>query len=185
MKSKIGHFCNFDCLVYFHIPTKRRKLTPLGEKGIFVSYSQLSKAYRVFIPLQKKVVVHWDVKFEEGLEFRKSHDPIPVTKDKERHAPKIEESSSPPIAGTQPLVVNLVAQGQIASFGQPSSSRKTPPSPWKNLIWPWKNVIFLWKTHKDTIVQVDLDKEKAPPESHINTSQGNLIWTSSHTSSSL
>jgi hypothetical protein len=40
----------FGCPVYSHIPKdKRNKLEPSGKKGIFVGYSESSKAYRIYI----------------------------------------------------------------------------------------------------------------------------------------
>jgi hypothetical protein len=48
VKPKIGHFCIFGCPVYIHVPAKKRKkLEPSGEKGLFVGYSETSKAYRI------------------------------------------------------------------------------------------------------------------------------------------
>ena len=50
VKPKIGHLRIFGCPLYIHVPMeKRTKLEPLGEKGIFVGYSENSKAYRIFI----------------------------------------------------------------------------------------------------------------------------------------
>jgi hypothetical protein len=91
VKSKIGHLWIFGCPVYIHVPMeKRTKLEPSGEKGIFVGYRDTSKAYRIFIPTQRKTVVRRDVKFEESLVSRKSHGPLPVTKDEEQEALKDE-----------------------------------------------------------------------------------------------
>jgi hypothetical protein len=45
-KPEIEHFRIFGCPVYLHIPKEKRpKLEPLGKKGIFVGYSESSKAY--------------------------------------------------------------------------------------------------------------------------------------------
>jgi hypothetical protein len=75
VKPKIGHFRIFGCPVYIHVPVeKRTKLEPSGEKGIFVGYNETSKAYRIFIPAQRKTMVSRDVKFEENLASRKSHE---------------------------------------------------------------------------------------------------------------
>ena len=41
------------------------KLEPMAEKGIFMGYSETSKAYRTFIPSKQRVVIRRDVKFEE------------------------------------------------------------------------------------------------------------------------
>jgi hypothetical protein len=83
VKSKIGHFRIFNCPLYIHVLVeKRTKLEPSGEMGLFIAYSETSKAYRIWIPAQRKIVVSQDVSFEEGLAYRKSHEPIPITKNK-------------------------------------------------------------------------------------------------------
>ena len=48
-KPEVSHLRIFGCLVYIHIPkAKRTKLDPLGNKGIFVGYSESSKAYIIY-----------------------------------------------------------------------------------------------------------------------------------------
>jgi hypothetical protein len=46
-KLEVGHFRIFGCLVYCHVPSeKRTKRKATAEKGIFIGYSETSKAYR-------------------------------------------------------------------------------------------------------------------------------------------
>lgn len=72
-KLDVGNFCIFGCLTYSYVPKeKRTKLEPTADKGIFVGYSETSKAYRIYIPTKRKVVVRRDVKFEEERAFRGS-----------------------------------------------------------------------------------------------------------------
>ena len=48
-KLEVSHLGIFSYPVYIHIPKdKRTKLDPLGKKGIFVGYSESSKAYRIY-----------------------------------------------------------------------------------------------------------------------------------------
>ena len=49
-------------------------LEPTAEKGIFVGYSETSKAFRIYILAWRKVVVRRDVKFEEDRAFRRSRE---------------------------------------------------------------------------------------------------------------
>jgi hypothetical protein len=50
-KPKVNHLQIFGCPVYVHIlKDKRSKLDSSGKKGVFVGYSETSKAYRVYIP---------------------------------------------------------------------------------------------------------------------------------------
>ena len=50
-KAEVSHLKIFDCPVYVHIPKeKRTKLDPSINKGIFVGYHEVSKAFRIYIP---------------------------------------------------------------------------------------------------------------------------------------
>jgi hypothetical protein len=93
-KTEVGHFHIFGCLIYCHIPSKKRtKLEATVEKGIFVGYSETSKAYRLYIPALRKTIVTRDVKFEEDSSLRKEHDIVSATKgDQELETQKDEET---------------------------------------------------------------------------------------------
>ena len=43
-----------------------------AERGIFVGYNENSKAFRIYLLVQRKVVVRREVRFEEEQNFRKS-----------------------------------------------------------------------------------------------------------------
>jgi hypothetical protein len=69
----VEHLRIFGCPVYFHIPKdKRKKLEPSRKKGIFVGYSESSKAYRIYILKKHKVEVNNDITFNEKMSFKKS-----------------------------------------------------------------------------------------------------------------
>ena len=54
-KPEVSHLRIFGCPVYIHIPKeKRTKLYPSGKKGVFMGYSESSKAYRIYFPRFKK-----------------------------------------------------------------------------------------------------------------------------------
>jgi hypothetical protein len=72
-KPNVENLRIFGCQVYSHIPKdKRNKLESSRKKGIFVGYSDSSKAYRIYIPEQHKIEVSRDVTFNERMAFRKS-----------------------------------------------------------------------------------------------------------------
>ena len=74
-KPEVGHFCIFGSLNYSHVPSKKReKLESTAENGIFVGYDETAKAFRIYLPSQRKVVVRRDVKFEEERAFRRSRE---------------------------------------------------------------------------------------------------------------
>ena len=56
----------FGCVAYAHVPDElRKKLDNKGEKCIFVGYSDESKAYKLYNPLTKKVIINIDMHFIE------------------------------------------------------------------------------------------------------------------------
>jgi len=60
----------FGCLCFTYIPqVKRDKLDKKSEVGIFVGYSTISKAYRVFQPHTSRVIVSRDVHFAENKQW--------------------------------------------------------------------------------------------------------------------
>ena len=71
-KPEVGHFCIFGCLTYSHIPfEKRTKFEPTTERRIFVGYDETSKAFCIYLPSLRKVVVRREVRFEEERAFKK------------------------------------------------------------------------------------------------------------------
>jgi hypothetical protein len=71
----IGHLRIFGCPVYFHVPKeKRSKIDPLGRKGTFLGYSESSKAYQIYILVQRQIEVRRDGIFEENIAFQRSRE---------------------------------------------------------------------------------------------------------------
>ena len=59
VKPDVCHLRIFGCSVYIHIPKeKRSRLEPLGKKGTFVGYNETSKAYQIYIPIQRHIEVN-------------------------------------------------------------------------------------------------------------------------------
>ena len=59
--------------MYIHIPKeKRTKLDPSRKKGIFVGYSESSKAYSIYFPGFNKIDISRDITFDEELAYNKS-----------------------------------------------------------------------------------------------------------------
>jgi hypothetical protein len=51
IKPEVGHLRTFGCPVYIHVPNeKRTKMEPSCKKGVFVGYSENSKAYWIYVP---------------------------------------------------------------------------------------------------------------------------------------
>ena len=69
-KPEVIHLRIFGCPVYIHIPKeKRTELDPSGKKGIFMGYSEISKAYRIYFLGYKKIEINRDVTFDEDTTY--------------------------------------------------------------------------------------------------------------------
>ncbi|XP_022998981.1 uncharacterized protein LOC111493510 [Cucurbita maxima] len=65
-KTVVDHFRIFGCIEYAHIPDeKRKKLEDKSLKCVFLGVSEISKPYKLYDSLTKKVVVSCDVIFDE------------------------------------------------------------------------------------------------------------------------
>ena len=72
-KPEVSHIRIFGSPMYIHIlKEKRTKLDPSGKKGIFVGYSESSKAYKIYFPGYKKIDINKDVTFDEDTAYNKS-----------------------------------------------------------------------------------------------------------------
>ena len=88
-KPEVSHLRIFRCLVYIHMPKeKRTKLEPSRRKGIFVGYSERSKAYRIYFPGFKKIDISRDVTFDKDSAYNKSR-----KKPKETEVPRIHDTT--------------------------------------------------------------------------------------------
>ena len=66
-KPSLKNFKVFGCLCFTYVPQiKRDKLDKKVEPGIFVGYSSVSTAYRVFQPHTRKILISRDVYFMEN-----------------------------------------------------------------------------------------------------------------------
>jgi hypothetical protein len=95
-------------------------LDPSRRKCLFVGYNETSKAYRVCILEQRKIMVRRDVKFEKDFASRKSHESISVIEDEEQEAWKVELGS--------PVISRAVHQlsGEEGETVAPSTSVRRP-----------------------------------------------------------
>ena len=60
----------FGCVAYAHIPKENReKLDEKGEKCMFIGYSHETKAYRLYKPEFKELIISRDVIFDEAAEW--------------------------------------------------------------------------------------------------------------------
>ncbi|CAM8965989.1 unnamed protein product [Rhodiola kirilowii] len=67
IKPSVEHLRIFGCVAHVHIPKQKRvKLDDRSHKCVMLGVSDESKAYRLFDPVTKKIVISKDVIFEEN-----------------------------------------------------------------------------------------------------------------------
>ena len=79
----VEHLRVFGCVAYAHVPKeKRQKLDDKGVKYIFIGYNSESKAYRLYDPLNNKMILSRDMKFLENQSWYGPIDESPSTSSK-------------------------------------------------------------------------------------------------------
>ena len=69
-RPDVSHIRIFNSVCYFHVhANNRKKLDPSREKGLLVGYNKISKAYRVYIPSRRRIIVSRDVQFDEDKDL--------------------------------------------------------------------------------------------------------------------
>ena len=67
IKPSVEYFKVFGCLAHVHVPDQKRiKLDDKSFQCVLLGVSDESKAYRLFDPVSKKIIVSRDVVFEEN-----------------------------------------------------------------------------------------------------------------------
>jgi hypothetical protein len=95
IKPEVGHLRIFGCPMYIHVlKEKRTKMEPSGKKGVFVGYSENSKAYRIYVPGQRQIEVRRDVTFHEEAAFKKSRELQQESEAVQRASPSSENEES-------------------------------------------------------------------------------------------
>ncbi|WVY92614.1 hypothetical protein V8G54_031702 [Vigna mungo] len=66
----MNFFKIFGCLCFTHFPQSNRdKLYKRASPGIFIGYSTVNKAYKIFQPQTRKIIISRDVHFLEDEEW--------------------------------------------------------------------------------------------------------------------
>lgn len=67
-KANVNYFRTFGCKVFVSDTTPgKEKFQPRAKEGIFVGYSSESKAYRIWVPAERKIHISRDVKFLDEI----------------------------------------------------------------------------------------------------------------------
>jgi hypothetical protein len=116
----VEHLRVFGCVAFAHIPKERRqKWDDKGEKCIFIGYSEQSKAYKLYNPKTKELIINRDVIF---LEDEAWNDQQGTTQDVGATIPPMELSN-----GTQGITT-MIPQSIGIQHGAQGVTQVTPPS---------------------------------------------------------
>ena len=67
MNHSVSHLKVFGCVAYAHVPYELiKKLDKKGQKCIFVGYSEDTKSYKLYDPIERKLIISCDVQFVEN-----------------------------------------------------------------------------------------------------------------------
>jgi hypothetical protein len=70
MKPSVKHFRVFGCIAHVHIPdVHRKKLDNKCTRCVLLGVSEDSKAYKLYNPVDEKIIISRDVVFEEDKEW--------------------------------------------------------------------------------------------------------------------
>ncbi|CAJ2640628.1 unnamed protein product [Trifolium pratense] len=70
IKPSMTHFKKFGCIAYVHVPDNlRKKLDDKSTTCVHLGISEESKAYKLYVPIKRKIVVSKDVKFDERKQW--------------------------------------------------------------------------------------------------------------------
>jgi len=68
-KLSVSHLKVFGSIAYGHVPAQQKnKLEDRSKKYMFIGYDEKTKAYRLFNPITKKVIMSRDVQVDEESE---------------------------------------------------------------------------------------------------------------------
>jgi hypothetical protein len=144
MRPDVEHIRIFGCATFSHVPTERRtKLDPTAQQGILVGYSEVSKAYRIYIASLRRVIVSRDVRFEEDRAFARSLESSRAVEDDAEVPLAVSEGAQPqgsdmaesgvtgsPFTASQSPVQHVQSDGaETTEIGQTSGSQSVAASP--------------------------------------------------------
>lgn len=123
-KPDVSHMRIFGCVAYAHVPNNlRKKLDDKSKKCIFLGYGEQSKAYLLYNPITRKVVINKDIKFTKEETWDGSVQVV--------GAEKIDEEVNPthaPIEQDHEQKGPTVPKGESSSEGQALSTSTSESS---------------------------------------------------------
>ncbi|HEY5260323.1 MAG TPA: reverse transcriptase domain-containing protein, partial [Rhabdochlamydiaceae bacterium] len=102
-KPTVSHFKVFGSVAYAHVPDQRRtKLDDKSKKFVFIGYDEKTKAYKLYDPIERKVVGSRDVHVNEksAWDWNKKCE----MEDEEAELDESEKEESSAVVPTSPVV---------------------------------------------------------------------------------
>jgi hypothetical protein len=130
MKPTVEYFRVFGCLAHVHVPDQRRiKLDDKSILCVLLGVSDESKAYRLFDPVSKKIIVSRDVVFEEtkGWNWDMSREEI-ISDVLEWGDPEEEIDGAQNAQKLGQRIMRMKKQVQLGSLEQMPTRMKRPSS---------------------------------------------------------
>jgi hypothetical protein len=122
-KLNVAHLRTFGCIAYAHVPSKlRKKLDDRSEKCIFTGYSETSKAYRIYNPITKKLILSRDVQFLENQFWDDSENQQVDSQNPLLRSSENTENLEQPVH--QPISPRMQVQGQPDNSQDSSTSSR-------------------------------------------------------------
>ncbi|KAG6512700.1 hypothetical protein ZIOFF_030829 [Zingiber officinale] len=169
-KSDIRHLKVFGSVAYSLIPqANRNKFDDKSEKCIFIGYSERSKAYKLYNPKTKKIVISRDVLFDEDASFDDpkgkaneiyipSYSEQESEEDNSSHSPRNSPSSSTSpqrkIRSVQELLDSSEPIEYDDSLSKHSEGKLVNPTMFRSLVG---NLMYLIATRPDITYAVSCD----------------------------
>ncbi|KAA0058989.1 integrase [Cucumis melo var. makuwa] len=121
-KLSVSHLRVFGSIAYSYIPNQLRgKLNDKSEKCIMVGYSENSKAYRLYNPVSRKIIISRDVIFNEDESWNWNDDvdeaksPFHVNIDENKVAQELEQAEIQAVESASSSTSSSTSDVEISS----------------------------------------------------------------------
>ena len=199
IKPNVSKFRTFGSTAYVHIPkTLRNKLDAVSVKGIFVGYEEASKAYRILLDNEPKILISRNVIFDEttgphgdnsvdikdmvnnSLE-REDNTDIEDNTAQDVPAVQPDDEDHQPVPDEQPLHQDTTSEGapepvQVPARRYPLRDRR-PPSEWYRATVAKYQDHPEPKTFEEAVNAPDAERWRQAMDEEIESLHANGTWT--------
>ena len=168
-KPVANHLRVFGCDAYAHIPKdERSKFDSKARKCIFLGYGQVTKGYRLYDPVQRKVVRSRDAKFNENVK-EGEHSTLDVRNDSDYRL--ILDFTDDVEAGPQPDIPTEAEAPEVPA--RRSGRQKRPPNFYGR---EECNVLLTPTNFKEAASSSEKSKWKSAMDTEMKSMEENDVW---------